>query len=179
MTTPSVLTTARLDLIPATADMMRAEAAGHIIFESAINARIPELWPPEGNDDQTLAFFLGLLDGHPERVGWVVWYIVLRENDSSPRTLVGSCGFKGEPDEMGTVELGYAIVDNFQRRGYASEAVAALVEWAFSHPEVTCVVGQVMWDNVPSLKVVGKLGFVRVGDGDEPGLVRYELPRRI
>ena len=67
-------------------------------------------------------------------------------NARSPRALssrtVGTSGPErqvigpGGPDATGTVEIGYSVLEEYQRRGYASEAVEALVAWAFLRPGV-------------------------------------------
>ena len=49
---------------------------------------------------------------------------------------MGIGGFKGEslPGEA-MAEIGYSVMPAYQRLGFASEAVAGLIGWAFSHPE--------------------------------------------
>src|SRR5437773_10716686 len=46
--------------------------------------------------------------------------------------VVGGCGYKGPPDSEGAVEIAYGIHPSHQGRGYAKEAAAALVGFAFS-----------------------------------------------
>ena len=47
---------------------------------------------------------------------------------------VGRLGFKGFPDEKGSTEIGCGIDPAYQGKGYMSEAVQALIDWAFTHP---------------------------------------------
>jgi RimJ/RimL family protein N-acetyltransferase len=89
--------------------------------------------------------------------------------------LVGSGGFKGRPDPDGSVEIGYSMVEEFQGRGYATEAVRALAAWAFAHPGVSQVVAETMPGNTGSLRVLEKIGFRPVDGASEPGALRFAL----
>ena len=91
--------------------------------------------------------------------------------------LVGTCGFKGPPTADGTVEIGYGILPEFRRHGYATEATQGLITHAFAHPEVARVIAETFPDLFPSIGVLRKIGFSYAGEGSEPGVVRYELRR--
>ncbi len=58
------------------------------------------------------------------------WLIVIRDENVG----AGMLGFKGFPDENGSTEIGYGIDPAYQGKGYMSEAVRALIDWAFTHP---------------------------------------------
>jgi len=106
-----------------------------------------------------------------------MWYFVLCSGGR--RELVGNGGFKGAP-EQGLVELGYSILPQHQRKGYATKATLALIAWAFSHREVDRVCAETLPDLEPSLGVMRKCGmrYVGPGRGDE-GMqtVHYEIGR--
>ncbi|HEY4120633.1 MAG TPA: GNAT family N-acetyltransferase, partial [Byssovorax sp.] len=76
--------------------------------------------------------------------------------------------------EEGKVEIGYSVLPEFQRRGFATEMVAALTDWALAEPRVRAVFADVDPENTPSVRLLTKLGYVQVGEGDEPGYVRVE-----
>jgi RimJ/RimL family protein N-acetyltransferase len=91
--------------------------------------------------------------------------------------VIGSAGFKGPPDEGGVVEIAYGIVAGYQGRGYASEAAAALVAFAFAAAGVRLVRAHTLPTPNPSTRVLAKCGFERVGEviDQEDGLVwRWE-----
>jgi len=75
------------------------------------------------------------------------------------------------------VEVGYGVLPGFRRQGYATEAAQGLIAHAFAHPEVALVIAETLPDLFPSIGVLRKIGFVYVGEGSEPGVVRYELRR--
>lgn len=170
-----VLNTPRLRLVGATPAMLRAEGDDHTRFGELLNARIPASWPPELYDDGARLWTLNAVESTPEHAGWWMYYVVL---DGPEPELAGVAGYKGPPDDDGTVEVGYGVLTEHRRRGYATEATAALVERAFGHPHVTRVIAETMPELVPSIGVLEKLGFTLEGEGSEPGVIRYTLPRR-
>jgi RimJ/RimL family protein N-acetyltransferase len=173
---PAPLRTERLELVPGTAALGRAELTDRTRFAELVGAEVPASWPPPENDEQSMTFFTEYVEEHPGDVGWAAWYILLCRDDGR-RTAIGTCGFKGGPDEDGTVETGYSILPEHQRRGYAPEAVTALVNWAFTHPAVSRVVAHTFPDLRPSISVLEKCGFTFAGAGAEEGTIRFERSR--
>ena len=170
---PRRLRTARLEIVPGTSGLGRAEIGDRAAFAALLGADVPDSWPPPENDEHTMRFFTEYVESHPDRVGWAAWYI-LRCGEGGRKTAVGTCGFKGGPDGDGTVETGYSILVEHQRRGYAPEAVAALVDWAFGDPGVSRVIAHTFPDLGPSIRVLEKCGFNPAGPGEEQGTIRFE-----
>jgi RimJ/RimL family protein N-acetyltransferase len=171
---PRALGTARLDLIPATAELAYAAAYHPRRFSAALAARVPPEWPPELIEPDNLVFFATRLHEEPSLGGWSAWYVVVREPE---RKLIGLFGFNGRPDDTGTVTLGYALIDPAQGQGFGTEALQTLIDWAFSHPEVSTVAADTFLHLRASVRVLEKLGFVPGGEPTEPGAVRFQLPR--
>jgi [ribosomal protein S5]-alanine N-acetyltransferase len=72
----------------------------------------------------------------------------------------GLAGFKGIPDEKGETEIGYGISSTVRRQGYMTEAVQALITWAFAHKECQTVVAlDVLRSNIASQRVLSKAGL--------------------
>lgn len=84
---------------------------------------------------------------------------------------IGGIGFKGQP-QGGSVEVGYGLAPSARGRGYAAEALAALVTMATDHG-LTHVIADTDTDNIASQRTLERAGFVRVGS--ESGLHLYEL----
>jgi ribosomal-protein-alanine N-acetyltransferase len=94
--------------------------------------------------------------------------------------VIGTAGFKGPPDTLGLVEIAYGIVPAFEGRGYATEAAAALVEFALATPEVRTIRAHTMPEANASTHVLRKCGFKKIGAVEDPedGTVwRWERPR--
>jgi len=174
--TPGPLDTPRLRLVPATAALVRAELAGRDVFAARLGAAVPAAWPPPLNDEASMTWIAAMLEEDPDACGFVAWYFLLRDPGGG-LTAIGTGGFKGRPDEDGTVEVGYSVLETHHRRGYAPEAVEALVAWAFAHPDVRRVIAHTLPDARPSRRVLEKCGFGFVGPGTEEGAVMFEKRR--
>jgi RimJ/RimL family protein N-acetyltransferase len=113
----------------------------------------------------------------PASAAWVtgvVW-------DPDRRLAVGRAGFHGPPDARGMVEVGYAVVPEHRRRGYARAALAALLDRARRETAVRVVRLSIAPDNVASQRVALPFGFREVGEQVDPedGLeVVHELDLR-
>ena len=108
---------------------------------------------------------------------WLHGYWLL-ERESE--TAVGAVGFKGPPDADGMVEIGYGVVPSREGRGYATEAAAAVVAFAFEQPDVKTVRAHTLPARNASTRVLLKCGFTHVGEVVDPedGLVwRWERPK--
>jgi RimJ/RimL family protein N-acetyltransferase len=171
-----MLLTKRLELVPATPALTRAALEGAPALAASLGVVVPLTWPPEFLDSRSLEFILARLAEGPEQVAWWLHFVVLSRAEAG-RTLIGSAGYKGPPSPDGTVEVGYGIVREHQRRGYASEAVRGLLAHAFAIPAVRRVIAETLPELVPSIGVLHKCGFRLIGDGSEPGVIRFELGR--
>ena len=171
------ITTERLELIAGTLEIARAEISDRSKFSKLLNARVPDTWPPEFNDHETMSFFLRRLEEAPDQVGWWAWYFVLNNQETSERILIGNGGFKGKPTPDGTVEIGYSLLQEFQSFGYGTEAIKALISWAFKHPEVQRVIAETLPELKPSQRILEKCQFTNIGQGSEEGSIRFELSR--
>lgn len=170
---PRLIQSANLDLFAATADLIHKDIAGRKLLADALGVHVPVSWPPALYGHSTMQFALTQLDDAPEQ-GWSFWYLATRDD---PGELVGICGFKGRPDEAGSVEIGYSVLASHQGRGVATEAVQRLVGWAFSHHNVMEVCAETFPHLRQSISVLEKNGFRRTGAGSEPGVIRFAIQR--
>jgi ribosomal-protein-alanine N-acetyltransferase len=96
------------------------------------------------------------------------------------RAAIGSAGFKGPPDSTGTVEIAYGIAPSFEGQGYATEAAAALVGYAFDTPRVELVRAHTLPTANASTRVLAKCGFGHVDtvvDPEDGPVWRWERTR--
>ncbi|TMM48176.1 GNAT family N-acetyltransferase [Qipengyuania marisflavi] len=84
--------------------------------------------------------------------------------------LVGHCGIKRVDNPLAKNiddhEIGWVVRDDRWRRGYAEEAVRAVLEWAFTRVGAPHVVALTSALNVGSWKLMEKLGMERRADLD-------------
>ena len=167
-----MIQTNRLDLIPGSMPTVTASIEDVPHLGVLLDARVPRSWPPNLLDQPALEWTLNWLRDPTHDPRWGMHWVVQR----TPRVLIGVVGYKGGPKD-GTVEVGYGIVDEYQRRGYATEATQALVRQAFESPGIERVIAETLPDLQPSIGVLEKCGFTFIGDGSEPGVIRYEKLR--
>lgn len=176
---PLCIQSRRLDLIEITPQLAEANLNDPDELARLLDARVATTWPPEHWEPQAIRWLLDAARSHPHERGWFAWYVVCREAASGVgRTLIGTCGFKGPPGEDGVIEVGYGIVSEFQRQGFASEAAQGLINWALRDARVKMIAAETFPHLVPSLGVMRKLGMTLLGEGSEPGTVRYGVTRR-
>ncbi len=93
--------------------------------------------------------------------------------DHQTKTLLGSCGYKGEPDENGMVEIGYEVAKDFRNQGYATEMAQLLLENAFQDANVKIVEAHTLAQKNASVRVLEKCKFKFVEEyfDEEDGLI--------
>ncbi len=126
------------------------------------------------SDPELSSAYAEMLDGcirHPDEFVWYACHKICLADG----TFVGDLCFKGMPAE-GDPEIGYGILDEYQGRGYATEAVRAACKWALEQPGVVAVSAEAEADNAPSLRVLEKVGFVPTGEIGAEG-PRFRLRR--
>jgi [ribosomal protein S5]-alanine N-acetyltransferase len=85
---------------------------------------------------------------------WQTYWLVV----SGMTTFRGRAGrLQRLPDESGSTEIGYGIDPAYQNKGYMSEAVKALVDWALGHPFCKRVTATTV-ENPASRRLLEKLG---------------------
>lgn len=118
-------------------------------------------------DEVMKTAYTEMLDGslqHPDQWEWyAIWIIELKDG-----TRIGDLCYKGLNAD-GSAEIGYGISEEYQGKGYAAEAVSAMVGWAFKQPGVNCVTAETEADNIASQKVLSKAGFLPTGKTGEEG----------
>lgn len=165
--------TARLRLVPATIALARAEMCDRGEFGRLLQALVPANWPPETVAD-ALPLFLSWLEAAPDRVGWFGWYALARIGNAEATVLLGGGGFMGPP-QGGMAQIGYSVLPQFQRQGYATEMVGGLVGWALAQPGVDRIAAETEWANPASVRVLKKAGFIPAGSAADPFGARFEL----
>jgi RimJ/RimL family protein N-acetyltransferase len=172
----ATLRTPRLDLVPGTVEMLRAEMRGPRFLGRVLGVRIPQGWPPDLYDEPAIRFSLDFLERHPDQASWSFYYFVLRDSPRGVGTAIGVGGFKGTPAD-GTVEVGYSVMPAFRRRGFATEAVRGFLDFAFADARVRRVIAETMPDLTASIGVLDKVGMRFIGPGTEEGTIRYGIAR--
>ena len=130
-----------------------------------------------GRDPRVMAHFPALLMPGEARamiarqeamrtaIGHCFW-AVERHSD---RAFLGFCGVKPGPEDTpieGELEIGWRLARNHWGQGYAREAAAAVLDWAWVNTDRNAVFAMTTPGNMRSRRLMERLGMSRVGDGD-------------
>lgn len=74
---------------------------------------------------------------------FTLWTMISKEHNC----MIGNLCFKGAPCENGSVEIEYGIYPAFEKRGYVTEAVKVLYDWALRQKYVRSVKAETGKDN--------------------------------
>lgn len=103
--------------------------------------------------------------------GYGLWHA----EDITTGAVVGCAGIF-HPDGWPAPELGYHLFNGFERQGYAFEMAEAARDYACIHHGLQRLISLIQPTNVPSIKLVEKLGAIYEGDKDVFG-IKYHVYR--
>lgn len=163
-----IIRTARLELVSFTLTAMRATLDRDTATVAAeLGAEVPaDLADALG---ELFQLRIAQLEADPTGVPWLARAIVVTE--AGTRRLAGSIGFH-QPPVDGVVEIGYNVEPDFRRRGIATEAVRAMLDWAAGQ-DIHSIRASVSPANAASQGVIAQFGFRQTGvewddlDGEE------------
>ncbi len=151
-----------LSLVPLSAQSVRALAASPA--EPLSQERLTGLvWPVD--DRRVLRYRAEALAADPAAWPWLLHAALDDEG-----ALVGRIGCHTRP-VGGRVEVGYYVLPDARGRGLATRMLASFLHWLREHG-VETVVLTIAPDNLASLAIARRAGFVRVGEAwaEEDGL---------
>jgi RimJ/RimL family protein N-acetyltransferase len=163
--------TERLCLVPATVKLYLLELYDRLAFASTLKANVPEEWPPDQITPELIEEFIGRMNSRDRKLWSFYW--LLRPKDSDLPVLIGNGGFLVH--ENGTLEIGYSVLSEYQRKGYATEAVRSMLKWALSSLKNDRIIAHTYPHLKASIRVLEKNGFLFKGKGQEEGTILYEL----
>lgn len=149
----------RLQLFPATADHLMAYAKRDGSLEHILGLTFIPGHLSDAVQKKIRNHFIPAVIRHEDAYRfYTIWFML----DKRLGMHVGGICFKGEPDENGWVEIGYETFPPFQNKGYMSEAVELLCEWARETGEVFGVRALTGSNNEASKKVLLISGFAEM-----------------
>ncbi|MGW5260690.1 GNAT family N-acetyltransferase [Microbispora sp. NPDC004025] len=147
------LETARLQLRPFT-----REEAEHVVAGS----REGRNWSPgyPRHDDQDIARLV--LQEAPADPLFGPLQIVLLGSGA----VIGGIGFFGPPGDEGSVGFGYGVAPEVEGRGYATEALRALLHEGFATGRISRALADTAHGNRASQRVLEKAGLRRISSDE-------------
>lgn len=103
--------------------------------------------------NEVIEFLISKYTDDLTKVGYpYVMALVLKDTDK----LIGHVGLSAIPEG---IEIGYAIGEHYQKKGYATEAVQVFTDWAKHHLNLDTIYAIVKSKNIGSCKTLEKTGF--------------------
>ena len=157
----------RIKLIACDEPLIRTILEGDEQLSRTLHVAVPEQWTEFGTE--MFSYTLNMIGTNPANTTWSAYLPV----EKHLNVLLGTCGYKGAPDDRGAVEIGYEIARDYRNRGYATEVTQLLVDNAFSSADVNQVVAHTLPEENASVAVLRKCGFQFAGEVIDPndGLV--------
>ncbi|WP_298613063.1 GNAT family N-acetyltransferase [uncultured Odoribacter sp.] len=93
---------------------------------------------------------------HPTNYLFYSFFFLIRKTD---RVVVGSADFKNLPNKNGEVEIGYGLGKTFEHKGYMTEAVKAICEFAVMQSNVFNVIAETEAEGFASQRILERCGF--------------------
>jgi ribosomal-protein-alanine N-acetyltransferase len=80
--------------------------------------------------------------------------------------MIGDLCIVGVPNVNGEIEIGYGTYDEFQGKGFMTEIVGGIIEWATTQPLVKSIIASTEKKNTASFKVLEKNNFNKVSESE-------------
>lgn len=156
------LKTERLILIPFTIEICTNVLNGDFndILQMGLKKGIS--WP-DSDVIETLPKIITNLSQVKYPTGFESWMIIKKDTFE----IIGDLGFKGFNYEENNIDIGYGIIKEERRKGYAEEATSELIKWALSKEKVKEITARCLIDNTSSIRLLQKLNFIETKKDNE------------
>lgn len=127
------------------------------------------LWNPHESINDTLVY-LRYLQSLYSKAKFYDWGIHLKESGK----MIGTCGFTSLDPISNRGTVGYVLNTSYTNKGYASEALKRVVDFAFSVLMLDRLDARYIIENRASKRVLEKCGFIYGGTEQKRMLVKGE-----
>lgn len=163
--TPPVLKTKRLVLRKISLNDYRD------MYEYAKQACVTKylLWNEHESEEHTYDYIRSVISAY-KKGDFFDWAVTLADSGK----MIGTCGFTSFDFEHGRVEVGYVLNPEYWNMGIGTEAVGAVIEFAFNEFDANRVEAHFIEGNKASLRVMEKCGMTFEGIHRQYMLVKGE-----
>ncbi|WP_414620719.1 GNAT family N-acetyltransferase [Calothrix sp. CCY 0018] len=99
------------------------------------------------------------------------WGIAKKEDN----VIIGTCGYHNWVKNHFCAEIGYELSQAYWRKRIMTEALSAMIKFGFEKMELNRIQATVMLENIASMQLLEKLGFVPEGILREYGFCKGEF----
>ena len=118
---------------------------------------------PDSDVIETLPKIIKNLSKVESPTGFESWMVIKKDS----LEIIGDVGFKGFNYKEENIDLGYGIIKEERRKGYAEEAVTELLKWVHSQEIVMEITAGCFIENISSINLLRKLNFTETMKDDE------------
>lgn len=155
-TTVTEIKTARLRMIPLSYSQLKMYLRSDFSLEKNLGVKSVSRYIPEDLEEVLEEIILpAVLKTEPNHLFSTLWTLI----DNQENLLIGDLCFKGKVNKMGEVEIGYGTHEQFQNRGYMTEAICGMLNWLKNYPMVRVLTAETKTENAASIRTLEKLGF--------------------
>ena len=127
------------------------------------------LWHEHESEQHTYEYIKSVISAY-KKGDFFDWAVTLTDSGK----MIGTCGFTSFDFEHGRVEVGYVLNPEYWNRGIGTEAVGAVIEFAFNEFDANRVEAHFIEGNNASLRVMEKCGMTFEGIHRQYMLVKGE-----
>lgn len=121
---------------------------------------------------EAIEFWIRNTKKNRDQFEWfTTWEIILK----AEQVAIGGIGFSGLPDEAGKSMAGYGLDMRYYGRGIATEALRAMIGWAFQNSNLKTIIADTPLQHTASHRVLIKNNFTESARGEE--LIHWSLNR--
>jgi [ribosomal protein S5]-alanine N-acetyltransferase len=152
-----MVSTQRLNIIPLSYDQLLMYLHANDLLEEQLGLTKTGRTISEDVKEMVETFTLPKIKEVSEDhfIFYTFWIVV----EKSSGIIVAELGFKGPPDENGAVEIGYGTMPGYEGKGFMTEAVAYIFEWASQRKDITTVLASIDKNNIASIRIAEKNKF--------------------
>lgn len=156
----AILETERLKLIPL--DFENIQPDDHEKIERRLGLQLASMILGEQIDREIKAAMRTSLENiirNKREDQWFAdWESVLIISKEENAIIGGFC-MQRCPDGFGEVQIGYMIQPEYRNSGYMTEALKGGMSWVFQRPGVSALIAETTKSNLPSHRVLEKIGM--------------------
>ena len=154
---PKIIVTDRLILIPFTTEICKEILENKFNILENIGLKNGKNWPDKDFLD-TLPKIIFNLSKVTFPSGFESWIIIKKETNE----IIGDVGFKGFNMISNSCDIGYGIIEDERKKGFAIEATSALINWVLKADSSITITAATHFDNDSSIKLLKNLNFEEI-----------------
>lgn len=121
---------------------------------------------------EAIEFWIRNTKKNRDQFEWfTTWEIILK----AEQVAIGGIGFSGLPDETGKSMAGYGLDMRYYGHGIATEALNAMINWAFQNSNLKTIIADTPLQHTASHRVLIKNNFAESSRDEE--LIHWSLSR--